>query len=535
MLRLTDIRLPVDHDGRALKEAVALALGLRPDEILDISIFRRAYDARKKSAPSFVYTLDVSVSCGDELLINKGLAPNVSKSPYREFEFAPKARPGLALRPVIVGAGPCGYFAGLALAKMGFNPLILERGKPVKQRAADTFSFWKKAVLDPESNVQFGEGGAGAFSDGKLTTRIKDRQFIARKVLFELVNAGAPPEIAFVSKPHIGTYKLMGVVENLRKAILSLGGEIRFTARVEELVIKDGAICGVRLADGSLVESKTIILAVGHSARDTYEMLHRLGVALEPKPFSMGLRIEHPQALINRQQLGSNADNPLVGQADYSLVHHASNKRTVYTFCMCPGGKVLAAASEKNALVTNGMSQYARDDVNANSALVVGVEPADYPPGPLGGMEFQRQWEQKAFELGGGNYFAPAQLVGDFLAARPSSGAGAVTPSYKPGVRFAELASSLPGYIIEAIREAIPVFDRKIKGFAMPDAVLTGVETRTSSPVRILRDETGQSLTVKGLYPAGEGAGQAGGILSSAVDGIKAAVKAAEKMNREGE
>ena len=357
MLRITDIRLPVDHDKAALKEAVAFALGIGPDEIVDISIFRQAYDARKKSAISFVYTLDVSVLREDELLAGDNLPPNAGKSPYKEFEYAPMARPNLVERPVIVGAGPCGYFAGLAFAKMGFTPLILERGKPVKQRAADTFGFWKKAVLDPESNVQFGEGGAGAFSDGKLTTRIKDRQFIARKVLHELVNAGAPPEIAFSAKPHIGTYRLMGVVENLRKTILSLGGEIRFNARVEELVIKDGAIAGVKLADGSLVDCATLILAVGHSARDTYRMLHRMGVALEPKPFSMGLRIEHPQELVNRQQLGANAENPLLGQADYSLVHHASNRRTVYTFCMCPGGKVLAAASEENALVTNGMSQ----------------------------------------------------------------------------------------------------------------------------------------------------------------------------------
>jgi hypothetical protein len=418
---------------------------------------------------------------------------------------------------------------------MGFKPLILERGKPVKQRAADTFGFWKKGGLDPESNVQFGEGGAGAFSDGKLTTRIKDRQFIARMVLNELVQAGAPPETAFAGKPHIGTYRLMGVVENLRKTILSLGGEIRFNARVEELVIRDGAVCGARLADGSLVQGSAIILAIGHSARDTFRMLHRLGVCLEPKPFSMGLRIEHPQALINRRQLGKSAGNPLLGAADYSLVHHASNGRTVYSFCMCPGGKVLAAASEENGLVTNGMSQHARDFVNANSALVVGVGPDDFPPGPLGGMEFQRHWEQKAYELGGGGYIAPAQLVGDFLEGRPSAGAGSVRPSYRPGVRFADLGNSLPLYIIEAVREAIPVFDRKIRGFAMPDAVLTGVETRTSSPVRIMRDETGQSVNVKGLYPAGEGAGYAGGILSSAVDGIKAAVKAAGMLNREGE
>ncbi|MBU2490888.1 MAG: NAD(P)/FAD-dependent oxidoreductase [Proteobacteria bacterium] len=534
MLRLTEIRLPLDHNQEDVKNAIVGALRIKPLDLTGFSIFKRSYDARKKDAILFVYTLDVETTREEAILSNISSFPNVRKSPDQAFEFTIRAKPGLKERPVIIGAGPCGYFAGLALAQMGYRPLILERGKRVKERAADTFGFWKKGDLDPESNVQFGEGGAGAFSDGKLHTQIKDREFVGRKVLAELVKAGAPPEIAYISKPHIGTFKLIGVVENLRRTIESLGGEIRFGARVDDILIKDGRTCGVRLLTGEEILSGHIILAVGHSARDTYYMLHKKGVRLEPKPFSMGLRIEHPQDLINRRRLGNNTGNQLLGAADYKLVHHAKNGRTVYTFCMCPGGKVVAAASEKGCIVTNGMSQYARDDWNANSALVAGVDPRDFPEGPLAGVEFQRKWEQKAFEAGGGDYSAPAQLVGDFLKNRPSTRLGSVIPSYKPGIRLGDLGECLPGYVISAIKEAIPEFDRKIHGFAMADALLTGVETRTSSPLRILRGPRCESVNIKGLFPAGEGAGYAGGILSSAMDGIKVAQEVAKDMSPVG-
>jgi uncharacterized FAD-dependent dehydrogenase len=406
---------------------------------------------------------------------------------------------------------------------MGFRPIILERGKPVRERTVDTFGLWRKGILDPESNVQFGEGGAGTFSDGKLYSQIRDPGHLGRKVLTEFVAAGAPPEILFVHRPHIGTFRLVKIVETLRAKIESLGGEIRFRSRVEDLVLEQGKVRGVLLAVGARLAADHVILAVGHSARDTFAMLARRDVAIEAKPFSIGFRIEHPQSLIDRCRFGPQAGHPILGAADYKLVHHGRNGRSVYSFCMCPGGTVVAAASEPGRVVTNGMSQYSRDERNANSGIVVGITPEDYPGGPLAGIDFQRRWEERAFELGGGTYEAPAQLVGDFLAGRPSTAFGAVLPSYRPGVRLGDLSSCLPEYAIAAIREALPVFDKKIKGFAMADALLTGVETRTSSPIRIPRNDDFQSLHTEGLYPAGEGAGYAGGILSAAVDGIKVA------------
>ena len=437
------------------------------------------------------------------------------------------------MRPLVVGVGPCGLFAGLVLAEMGFRPIILERGKEVRERTVDTFGFWRQGILDPESNVQFGEGGAGTFSDGKLYSQIKDPGHLGRKVLTEFVEAGAPPEILYVNKPHIGTFRLVKMVETMRAKIESLGGEIRFRARVEDLLLEDGKIRGVVLADGQHLAADHVILAVGHSARDTFERLHRQGVYIEAKPFSIGFRIEHPQSLIDRCRFGDQAGNPLLGAADYKLVHHCGNGRSVYSFCMCPGGTVVAAASEPGRVVTNGMSQYSRDERNANSGIVVGITPEDYPGGPLAGIDFQRRLEERAFALGGGTYEAPAQLVGDFLAGRPSTKLGSVLPSYKPGVRLGDLSTSLPDYAIAAIREALPVFDKKIRGFAMNDALLTGVETRTSSPIRIQRNDGFESLHTKGLYPAGEGAGYAGGILSAAVDGIRVAEAVAWSLVKE--
>ena len=426
--------------------------------------------------------------------------------------------------------GPAGLFAGLILAQSGFRPLILERGKVVRERTKDTFGFWRQGVLHPESNAQFGEGGAGTFSDGKLYSQIKDTKHYGRKVLNELVKAGAPEEILYVSRPHIGTFRLVSIVEKMRATILSLGGEIRFESRVDDIEIVDNQVRGVVLASGEHIATDHLVLAIGHSARDTFQMLHERGVYVEAKPFSIGFRIEHPQSLIDRSRYGKNAGNPLLGAADYRLVHHASNGRSVYSFCMCPGGTVVAAASEPGRVVTNGMSQYSHDERNANSGIVVGITPEDYPVGsselqsPLAGMELQRHWESRAYELGGSNYQAPGQLIGDFLAGNPSADFGSVLPSYTPGVHLCDLSSALPDYAIAAIREALPAFAKQIEGFDLPDAVLTGVETRTSSPIRIRRnDDDLQSISTRGLYPTGEGAGYAGGILSAAVDGIKVA------------
>lgn len=523
MLRLTEIRLPLDHAEQALAQAIAARLGVTEDAVADFTIFRRGVDARKRVRILFVYTVDVVLR--DEAAVLTRLAgdPHVKPAPDTAYRFVAHAPTDLPARPVVIGLGPCGLFAGLILAQMGFCPIILERGKPVRERTRDTFGLWRQGVLDPESNVQFGEGGAGTFSDGKLHSQIKDPRHYGRKVLTEFVMAGAPPEILYVSKPHIGTFRLVGMIEKMRATIESLGGEIRFGSKVDDLLIENGRLRGVRLANGDHLRSDHVVLAVGHSARDTFDMLHTRGIYLEAKPFSVGFRIEHPQSLIDACRLGPNAGHPALGAADYKLAYHASNGRSVYSFCMCPGGTVVAAASEPERVVTNGMSQYSRNERNANSGIVVGISPADYPGDALAGIAFQRHWESRAFELGGRNYHAPAQLVGDFLAGVASTGLGTVTPSYKPGVQPCDLSSALPDYAIEAIREAIPAFTRQIDGFALHDAVLTGVETRTSSPIRIRRGDDYQSINTPGLYPAGEGAGYAGGILSAAIDGIEVA------------
>jgi uncharacterized FAD-dependent dehydrogenase len=523
MLRLTEIKLPLDHPADALRAAILHRLGLKDNELLSVSIFKRSHDARKKHALLLIYAVDIEVKNEAALLKRFRDERHLAPTPDMDYHFVGHAPESLTERPIVVGFGPCGIFAALVLAQMGFKPIVLERGKAVRERTQDTWGLWRKHTLNPESNVQFGEGGAGTFSDGKLYSQIKDPKHYGRKVIAEFIKAGAPEEIRYVAKPHIGTFRLVGVVETMRHEIESLGGEIRFQQRVTDVLIEEGHIRGLVLADGKTLRSDHVVLALGHSARDTFEMRHARGVYMEAKPFSIGFRIEHPQSLIDQARLGPNAGNALLGAADYKLVHHAKNGRSVYSFCMCPGGTVVAATSEPGRVVTNGMSQYSRNERNANAGIVVGITPADYPGGVLAGVELQRQLESRAFELGGGNYDAPSQLVGDFLQGKPSTQLGSVEPSYKPGVHLTDLASSLPDYAIEAIREAIPAFDQQIKGFAMKDAVLTGVETRTSSPVRMTRGDDLQSLNVQGLYPAGEGAGYAGGILSAGVDGIRVA------------
>ncbi|MHB1076262.1 NAD(P)/FAD-dependent oxidoreductase [Thiobacillus sp.] len=536
MLRLTELKLALDHPPEALRAAILKRLELVDDALVGFSIFKRSYDARKKHALLLVYAVDVEVRNEAALLKKFRNDRHLASTPDMAYQFVGHAPENLTERPIVVGFGPCGIFAALVLAQMGFKPIVLERGKAVRERTQDTWGLWRKHVLNPESNVQFGEGGAGTFSDGKLYSQIKDPRYLGRKVLTEFVKAGAPEEILYVSKPHIGTFRLVGMVETMRHEIAALGGEIRFQQRVTDVLIEDGRdgnrrIGGVTLASGETLRSHHVIFALGHSARDTFEMLHARGVTMEAKPFSIGFRIEHPQSLIDRARLGPNAGNALLGAADYKLVHHAKNGRAVYSFCMCPGGTVVAATSEPGRVVTNGMSQYSRNERNANAGIVVGVTPEDFPgKDPLAGIELQRKLEARAFELGGGNYEAPGQLVGDFLEGKSSTQLGSVEPSYKPGVHLTDLASALPDYAVEAIREALPAFDQQIRGFAMKDAVLTGVETRTSSPVRITRGDDFQSLNVKGLYPAGEGAGYAGGILSAGVDGIKVAEAAARDM-----
>ncbi len=530
MLRLTEIKLPLDHSEADLRAAVLAELKIPVKDLGAIHVVRRSFDARVRGKIALTYHLDVETPREAEILKRADRrtggpvsGTKVGPTPDTSYRFPVRAKKEPALRPVVIGTGPCGLFAGLLLAQMGFRPILLERGKPVRERTVDTFGLWRRGTLDPESNVQFGEGGAGTFSDGKLYSQVKDPGHRGRKVLEEFVAAGAPPEILYVNKPHIGTFRLVKIVESLRATIESLGGEIRFKARVEDLLLEEGKIRGVRLADGTEIETDRIVLAVGHSARDTFSMLFERGIAIEAKPFSIGFRIEHPQSLIDRCRYGPQAGHSMLGAADYKLVHHATNGRSVYSFCMCPGGTVVAAASEPGRVVTNGMSQYNRAEPNANAGIVVGISPVDYPQGPLAGIDFQRHWEEIAFDLGGRNYEAPGQLVGDFLAGRPSTAFGTVLPSYRPGVHLGDLSTSLPSYAIEAIREALPAFDRTIRGFAMPDALLTGVETRTSSPIRIPRGEDFQSPGTPGLYPAGEGAGFAGGILSAAIDGIKVA------------
>jgi uncharacterized FAD-dependent dehydrogenase len=553
MLRITELRLPLDHAADALRAAVLARLRLADHQLANVTVFKRAYDARRKSAVVLIYTLDCELAPGvDEAELLRAFAgdAHVRPSPDTRYRFIGHApadfhaagRP----RPVVVGFGPCGLFAALLLAQMGLRPLVLERGRAVRERTKDTWGLWRRGVLDPESNVQFGEGGAGTFSDGKLWSQITDPRHLTRKVLHEFVKAGAPDEILYVAKPHIGTFRLVGMVEKMRAEIEALGGEIRFEQRVSDLRIENNGealhIRGVALASGEQIDADHVVLALGHSARDTFAMLHARGVFMEPKPFSIGLRIEHPQGVIDRARFGPNAGHPILGAADYRLVHHARNGRAVYSFCMCPGGTVVAATSESERVVTNGMSQYSRNERNANAGLVVGISPQDYrqdglhegPVNPLDGIAFQRFWESRAFELGGGGYRAPGQLLGDFLKGQRSSAFGSVLPSYQPGVLATQLADpvrpALPDFVLAALREALPAFERRILGFAMPDAVLTGVETRTSSPLRITRGRDMQSVNVSGLYPAGEGAGYAGGIMSAAVDGIEVAEAVATRL-----
>ena len=551
MLRLTEVKLPLDHTADALRAAIIARLDIAPDALLHYTIFRRAVDARKRSAIHLIYTLDVQVA--DEAALQssyKKINKNnkLQNTPDTSYHFVTHAPDSISQRPVVIGTGPCGLFAGLLLAQMGFRPIILERGKVVRERTQDTWGLWRKSVLNAESNVQFGEGGAGTFSDGKLYSQIKDPRYLGRKVLTEFVKAGAPEEILYVSKPHIGTFRLVGMVETMRASIEALGGEFRFQSKVTDIVIENGQVSGVVLEGGEQVASDHVVLAVGHSARDTFHMLHQRGVYVEAKPFSIGFRIEHPQSLIDRARYGNYAGHKILGAADYKLVHHCKNGRSVYSFCMCPGGTVVAATSEEGRVVTNGMSQYSRNERNANAGIVVGITPEDFFIGPkklrhtpegnsqhvLAGIDFQRHWESAAFEAGGRNYNAPAQRVGDFLAGRASTALGEVSPSYKPGVTMTDLSTCIPDYAVEAIREALPAFDRQIRGFAMDDAVLTGVETRTSSPIRIKRNAVYESINTRGLYPAGEGAGYAGGILSAAVDGIEVAEAVALSIVRDG-
>ncbi|MBU4486374.1 MAG: NAD(P)/FAD-dependent oxidoreductase [Candidatus Delongbacteria bacterium] len=523
MLRLNEIKLPVNHTEPDFVNAVIKRLKISEKELIAFQIFKAGYDARKKDNILFVYTVDVETTKEKQIIANLYKYKNVKITPDMEYKFIAQAPKSLTERPIVVGTGPCGLFAGLILAQMGFKPIIIERGKNVKDRSLDTFNFWKKGEFNPNSNVQFGEGGAGTFSDGKLNTQIKDPNHYGRKVLQELVKSGAPDEILYICKPHVGTFRLVKVVENIRNQIISLGGEIRFESKVIDILINENKIDSVILENGEIIKSCHVIFAIGHSARDTFRMLFDRGVCMEAKPFSVGFRIEHSQELIDKGRLGKFAKDERLGAADYKLVHHCSNGRSVYSFCMCPGGRVVAATSENGCVVTNGMSQYTRDEQNANSAIVVGVEPKDYSDGVLGGMEFQEELEKNAYVLGGSDYSAPAQLVGDFLTGKTSGGQGSVRPSYQPGVKFTDLSGAMPEYIITAIREALPQFDKQIKGFAMNDAVLTGVETRTSSPVRIVRNDDYQSVNIEGLYPGGEGAGYAGGIISAAIDGIKIA------------
>ena len=557
MLRVTELRLPLEHADAELRAAIVERLGIGDEALRAFTVFRRGHDARRKAQIVAVYTVDCDVVDEDAVLARRRGDPHVRATPDMRYRFVAHAPADFATSatppPIVIGFGPCGIFAALVLAQMGLRPIVLERGRAVRERTRDTWGLWRRGVLDPESNVQFGEGGAGTFSDGKLWSQISDPRHLTRKVIEELVRAGAPEEIAWVAKPHIGTFRLVAVVERMRGEIERLGGEVRFATRVVDVAIENGAVRGVVVeragqGDGERVRAEIaaehVVVAPGHSARDTFATLQARGVHLEAKPFSIGVRIEHPQSLIDRARYGAAAGHPLLGAADYRLVHHATNGRTVYSFCMCPGGTVVAATSEPERVVTNGMSQYSRNERNANAGIVVGIAAADCgipgatdssdDDGALAGIAFQRFWESRAFALGGGGYQAPGQRVGDFLRGQPSTAFGSVVPSYRPGVRCVDLADraqpALPAYAIEAIREALPAFDRQIPGFALADAMLTGVETRTSSPIRLTRGRDRQSVSVRGLYPAGEGAGYAGGIMSAAVDGIETAEAVASAM-----
>jgi uncharacterized protein len=537
MLRIAEIKLPLNHAPSELRQAVLDRLKVTDDELRSFTVFKRSYDARKKAAIVLIYSVDADVANEAAVLKRLRLDPHIGPTPDMTYRFVADAsmvRQGQE-RPVVIGMGPCGLFAALILAQMGLNPIVLERGKIVRERTVDTFGFWRQRKLNTESNVQFGEGGAGTFSDGKLHTQIKDPKHYGRKVLTEFVEAGAPEEIMYVSKPHIGTFRLVKMVEHLRQKIIDLGGEIRFETRVTDVLVEGEGnarqLRGVVLSTGETIPTRHLVAAVGHSARDTFQMLYDRGVYVEAKPFSIGFRVEHPQSLIDVCRFGPNAGNDILGAADYKIVHHASNGRSVYSFCMCPGGTVVAASSEEGRVVTNGMSQYSRAERNANSAIVVGITPADYPGHPLAGIDFQRELESRAFVLGGSNYDAPGQLMGDFVRGVASRQFGSVTPSFKPAVHLTDLATALPEYATSALREAFVAFDKQIKGYFSEDAVLTGVETRTSSPIRIKRDDdTLQSLNTRGLFPAGEGAGYAGGIMSAAIDGIRVAEAVARSM-----
>lgn len=520
MIRVSGLKLSIEDEPSNIKGVLLRKLRLNERDLLDFKIFKQSIDARKSDAIYFIYTVDVKLK-NEELLIKKINDRDITVAPGMDYGYVRVGSEEMGFSPVIVGTGPAGLFAGIILSEMGYKPVLLERGADVDARTEAVHKFWNKGELDTGCNVQFGEGGAGTFSDGKLTTLIRDKR--CRKVLEEMILAGAPEEILYSYKPHVGTDILRTVVKNIREKIKGLGGEVRFNSKVTDIIINNDRVEGVIVNNMERLDTGVLILAPGHSARDTFEMLYSRGITMVQKPFSIGVRIEHPQELVDRAQYKKFAGHKNLGAADYKLAYHASNGRSAYTFCMCPGGVVVAASSEEGGVVTNGMSEYARNAQNANSALLVGVSPEDYGSDhPLAGVEFQRQWERKAFILGGGNYNAPAQLVGDFLSDRPSKELGTVSPSYPREVRLADLRECLPGYVIETIKEAIPELDKKLRGFALPDAVMTGVETRSSSPVRIIRSENFEA-GVRGLYPAGEGAGYAGGIVSAAVDGIKVA------------
>ena len=542
MLRINELKLPLNHTQDDLNLAIVKKLAITAEDLLGFTVFKRSYDARNKANIWLIYQLDVQVNASIEQTIIAGLTPNsgIRETPDTRYHFVGQAQSSFPSnsqqRPVVIGFGPCGILSALLLAQMGLKPIVLERGQDVRQRTKDTWGLWRERKLNTESNVQYGEGGAGTFSDGKLYSQVKDKRFLGRKVLTEFVKAGAPEEIMYVSKPHIGTFKLVKMVENMRAEITRLGGEIRFNQKVDTLhrvqtSTGEHKVTGITLATGEKIETEHVVLAIGHSARDTFQMLLDQGVYIEPKPFSIGFRIEHPQSVIDDARFGENAGNPILGAADYKLVHHCKNDRSVYSFCMCPGGTVVAATSEEGCVVTNGMSQYSRNERNANAAIVVGIEPErDFPQHILAGIDLQRELEKRAYELGGKDYSAPAQLVGDFLKDQASTQLSDVSPSYQPGIKLGDLSQALPDFAISALREAIPAFNKKIKGFAMNDAILTGVETRTSSPICIKRDELYQSLNTQGLYPAGEGAGYAGGILSAGIDGIKVAEALAKSL-----